>query len=244
MNLSEVKTLASARAISQTVREARCAILSHTHRFDQECSVYKRRGQVDCRHRPGDPCSVKDATALLNRTGDMGRLPISAWFHLWRANGLRELLRDVCEQQASPTSRAEQLVLRICVVHRVGRKLATLFVSSLSTPALAPGLTPWFPAIDGNSLVVVDTNVSRAVDALRRFKGPMTYAARAKWLISRAEEIDLRQCGRDLPEFSPRLLQQAVYAFASKSNRLAHGTACDKRRTGCRTCAPLVCPFA
>ena len=102
---------------------------------------------------------MKEATVVFNRMGDMGKLPTSAWLRLWKDGSVRDMLAYVCREEPSPTKRATLLVERFSRVHRVGRKLATMFVSALSTPALAPGLTPWFPMVDGNDLVVIDTNV-------------------------------------------------------------------------------------
>jgi len=154
------------------------------------------------------------------------------------------MLAEVCSEEASPTKRAALLVDRFAAVHRVGRKLATMFVSALSTPALAPGLTPWFPDIDGNDLVVVDTNVARAVDTPREPGAPRTYDARERWVREQAAQLDLREFRPDLPRYSPRLVQQALYAFCSKSNRVARGDACSTRATACPGCAPAICPFA
>jgi hypothetical protein len=135
-------------------------------------------------------------------------------------------------------------VERFARVHRVGRKLATMFVSALSTPALAPGLTPWFPGVDGNDLVVVDTNVARAVDALREPGAAKTYDARERWVREQAARLDLREFRPDLPSYSPRLVQQALYAFCAKSNRVARADACSGRAAPCAGCAPALCPFA
>jgi hypothetical protein len=154
------------------------------------------------------------------------------------------VLDDVRREEASPTKRAALLVTRFARVHRVGHKLATMFVSALSTPALAPGITPWFPDIDGNELVVVDTNVARAVDALREPGAPRTYEARERWVREQAAQIDLREFRPDLPSYSPRLVQQALYAFCSKSNRVARRDTCAERTTSCTGCSPTLCPFA
>jgi hypothetical protein len=186
---------------------------------------------------------VKDSTVVFNRMGDMGKLPTSAWLRLWKAGGVREVLAEVCRDEASPTKRAELLVERFARVHRVGRKLATMFVSALSTPALAPGLTPWFPDIDGNDLVVVDTNVARAVDALREPGAPRTYDARERWVREQAAQLDLLDFRADLPRYSPRLVQQALYVFCSKSNRAARGDPCVDRVTPCGACSRPLCPF-
>ena len=157
---------------------------------------------------------------------------------------MKALLDDVCREEPSRTKRAVLLVARFAAAHRVGRKLATMFVSALSTPALAPGLTPWFPKVDGNGLVVVDTNVARAVDALRAPGAAKTYDARERWVREQAAKLDLRAFGPELPAYSPRLVQEALYAFCSKSNRVARGDACAERGAPCATCAPTLCPFA
>ena len=210
--------------------------------FEEGCDVAKVGDVVDCGRCPGTACHVKDATAVFNRMGDMGKLPTSAWLRLWKDGGVREVLAEVCREEASPSKRAALLVERFARVHRVGRKLATMFVSALSTPALAPGLTPWFPDIDGNDLVVVDTNVARAVDALREPGAAKTYDARERWVREQAAQLDLREFRPDLPICSPRLVQQALYAFCSKSNRVARGTLARDAQLRARAARPRCAP--
>ena len=203
MPADDAKLLTSATTLSRHCGAACCKVLTAGAVFDSGCSVYKRAGAVDCEQAPGRSCHVKTATVALNRTGDMGKLPTSAWLHLWKGGKLARALTRVCEQDSEPTRRAEVLVKHFASVHRVGRKLATLYVSALSTPALAPGLTPWFPRIDGNQLVVVDTNVARAVDLLRGALAPRTYEARAQWLTAVARGIPLSTTVGNSPIRSP-----------------------------------------
>lgn len=243
MPASDARLLTSATTLSRHCGAAYCRALTVGEFFDSRCSVFKRAGRVDCDEARRRSCHVKDATVALNRTGDMGKLPTSAWLHLWKGGNLARTVAAVCAQEKEPGARAELLVERFASVHRVGRKLATLFVSALSTPALAPGLTPWFPRMDGNQLVVVDTNVARAVDLLRGALAPRTYEARAQWLTAVARGIPLRQYRAELPDFSPRLVQQALYAFCSKSNRTARQDPCAFQPGECDGCAPSVCPF-
>src|SRR5207253_1728140 len=92
---------------------------------------------------------------------------------------------------SEPAIRARTVVNAIQAVWRVGEKLANLFVSVLSTPALAPGLCPWFPILDGNDLVVIDTNVAAVIDILDP-TAPRTYSARTNWIRHAAENIPLR----------------------------------------------------
>lgn len=242
--LASMRVVADASFVKQSIAQHECPVLRSTDTFEEGCDVSKVGEVVDCGICPGTACHVKDATVVFNRMGDMGKLPTSAWLRLWKAGGVGEVLAEVCRDNASPTKRAALLVERFARVHRVGRKLATMFVSALSTPALAPNLTPWFPDIDGNDLVVVDTNVARAVDALREPGAPRTYDARERWVREQAAQLDLREFRPNLPSYSARLVQEALYAFCSKSNRTARGDACSARATACSGCAPAICPFA
>lgn len=239
-----MRVVADAGFVKRAIARHNCPVLLSADSFEEGCDVSKDDGVIDCGRSPGARCHVKDATVAFNRMGDMGKLPTSAWLRLWKGRGLRKVLADVCSDEASPAQRARLLVERFARIHRVGRKLATMFVSALSTPALAPGLTPWFPDIDGNELVVIDTNVARAVDALRQPGALRTYDARERWVRDQAAQIDLRGFRPDLPSYSPRLVQQALYAFCSKSNRVDRGDICAERATSCAGCAPALCPLA
>jgi len=244
MKRATVRGVADLGRVKLSIRKHPCPMLLSTDTFEEGCDVSKVGGVVDCGSCPGVRCHVKDATVAFHRMGDMGKLPTSAWLRFWKDGGMRELLAKVCLQEGSPTKRAAILVSRFAQIHRVGRKLATMFVSALSAPTLAPGLTPWFPDIDGNALVVVDTNIARAVDALRKPGAPKTYEAREAWVREQAALLDLRAFNPSLPRYSPRLVQEALYAFCSRSNRLAHGDICATRSTPCPDCAPMLCPFA
>ena len=229
MSRSSMRIVADEATVRRSISRQACPTLRSVEAFHVGCDVAKDAGTVDCGTCPGRACHVKDATRVFNRMGDMGKLPTSAWLRLWRHDGLRVLLDEVCQAEPSPTRRATILVERFAVVHRVGRKLATMFVSALSTPALAPGLTPWFPAVDGNDLVVVDTNVARAVDLLRSVGAPKTYHAREQWVREQARLLDLREFRAEFPKYSPRIVQEALYAFCSRSNRVASDLRCNPR---------------
>jgi hypothetical protein len=188
---------------------------------------------------------VKESTAIFNRMGDMGKMPTSAWLNVWgKRGGLGRVLAEAKNASASPSERAQHAVEQLASIHRVGRKLATMYVSALSTPALAMRLTPWSPELDGNDLVVIDTNVARAVDELRAGRGARTYTERAGWIREQARQIDLRVYRRDLPSYSPRIVQQALYAFCSRSNRQARQDDCATSAGPCTRCVAELCPFA
>jgi hypothetical protein len=225
------------------VEHGRCERLRSAADFDTGCDVRRElhRGTATCHHRPRTRCHVKDATLAIRRMGDMGMLPTSAWLHVG-PGGLRHWFDEACAATQSPTERARLLAARLATIHRIGRKLAAMYVSALSVPELTPGFAPWQPEIDGSRLVVVDANVGRVIDYLRRDRGQRTYDHMAAWLIAVADKIDLRRFRRHLPARSPRLVQQALYVFRSRSNRADRGDQCATRP--CHACPSRACPFA
>ncbi len=142
-----MRVVADIGTVKRSISRHACPTLGSVEAFEEGCDVEKDGDDIDCGTCRGESCHVKDATRVFNRMGDMGKLPTSAWLRLWRGGGVKALLDEVCCEELSPTKRASLLVERFAAVHRVGRKLATMFVSALSTPALAPGLTPWYPKI-------------------------------------------------------------------------------------------------
>ncbi len=244
MPFRSVVDLVGCSVLESMIERHQCPWLATSELFDSNCDVKKSGKVVDCATFPGAQCHVKAATRDLRRTGDMGKLPTSAWLHIWKYGGLRRLLEEVFQASSSPRARGALLVERFSRVYRVGRKLATMFVSALSTPALAPSLSPWFPEVDGNELVVVDTNVTLGIDAIRGRPGPKSYNAQEKWIRDQAAQVDLSKFSAGLPAFSPRLVQQALYSFFSKSNRATHLEGCSGARRSCRGCLPSICPVS
>lgn len=230
--------------VSRFVAQHACPAPKTSGAFETLCSPTKVGNKIDCSLCPGSPCHVKDASVAFNRMADMGKLPTSAWLQVWGHAGLAGVMAETLATRGTPRDRADFLVARFAQVHRVGRKLASMFVSALSTPALAPGLTPWFPAIDGNDIVVVDTNVARAVDVLNRSSQGKSYESRVFWIRKVASSIDLSAFRSELPKYSPRVVQQALYAFGSRSNRSHRGDPCSRGSDSCVCVAPGICPFA
>lgn len=242
MPVGAATALVSPSRLHVLVDGTRCERLNNASDFDSGCDVRRDfvRGTANCSHRPRTRCHVKDATLAIRRMGDMGMLPTSAWLHLG-PGGLRRWFDEVCSATRSPTDRARLLVQRLATIHRIGPKLAAMYVSALSVPELTPGFAPWRPQIDGSRLVVVDANVGRVIDQLRRKRGARTYERMASWLIAVADQIDLKRLRRDLPSRSPRFVQQALYVFRSRSNRVDRQDPCALR--SCRTCPSRACPF-
>ena len=235
--------LVATRRLRVLVSASRCDLLRDADRFDAWCSVRRdfERGLATCSHHPRTPCHVKDATMAIRRMGDMGKISTSALLHLRAEGGLHRIVDDAVARATTPAMAADLVIDRLGRLHRIGVKLATMYVSALATPVLAPGLTPWWPRLDCNHRVVVNTNVARVIDALRP-NGPRTFTARAAWFRRVAAEIDLGRIRSDWPRTSPRLVQQAVYVFRSRSNRLAAGDNCGANGT-CLADSAVLCPF-
>lgn len=248
-------------------------------------------GRYSCNTLPHVPCVVKSTAGAIGRMAKLGKLPVSAALHLRDdarhdlplASGPMASARTYAARgrdgTVTPTislnavaARAERCHLDIAArtvavvaalqeIFHVGEKLATMFVSQLATPALAPDATPWFPLLDGNHLLVLDANVTRLVRQLaltsrgRRSRERTAYSANvspsrvprfafgsyaetAQWLYVQAARLDV---GRllDIPVArSPRMVQQAMYWYGSRSNRVAYGLGCDAQ-----TCVPGLCPM-
>lgn len=242
MTGAEVASLSSVARLRSQIERSECRHLKGGADFEAGCSVRKLHGLVDCDEHPGAPCHVKDATRSFRRMSDMGKLPTSAWLRVG-VHGWAHLYTQALRADPRPDVRAEILVRSVGQVHRVGVKLATMFVSALSVPALAPDRAPWFPEVDGSRLVVVDTHVARAIDLLAGPTASRTRVARVAWMRARAAEIDLGSFA-DVPSYSPRLVQQALYWFCSRSNRAARGDRCSVgRAASCSACVTELCPF-
>lgn len=242
MSRTGIANLVSPRRLQTLIAAASCELMSDAARFDQRCDVRRdfSRERASCSHRPRTACHVKTATLAIRRMGDMGKLPTSAWLHVGRV-GVSTIFREACAFETAPRARAALLVDAFTSVRRVGRKIATLFVSTLATNELNPGFAPWSPDVDGSDLTVVDANVARTVRHLLGRPDMNTYPEIADWLVCAAREIDLTKYRSDLPATSARLLQQALYSFGSRSNRAAASDPCASR--ACRRCPSTACPF-
>lgn len=244
MDTKIVDMFTSLRRLQRLQGQSKCQCLRKMEFFDRDCSVQKRLGVVTCGHHPLWSCHIKETSKIMLRMGDMGKFPTSAWFHCWKDGQFKKEYNRILNEEINPRLRAVMLVKYFSKAHRVGQKLATMFVSALSVPALAPGLTPWFPAVDGSDLVVVDTNVAQVVDLLRKGLGAQTYEARSNWVRKQARRIDLHKYSSSyLPQYSPRIIQQAIYHFRSKSNRVAMGNLCSGSKM-CRRCLKTLCPMS
>lgn len=240
MSQRQVGEMTSLRQLRVLVEGSRCSYMRDAERFDAGCSVRRDQGRgATCAAHPRMTCHVKDATSAIGRMGDLGKQPTSAWLRLG-SNGPMAWFGEAVRVHADPRRRAIHLVELASSVHRIGVKLASMYVTALSVPELGSGAA-WSPEIDGSQLLVVDANVRSAIRIWRRNRGPETYDALATWLSRAANKIDLARLHPGLPSRSPRLVQQALYLFRSRSNRTALGDRCASRP--CGSCPSSVCPF-
>jgi hypothetical protein len=237
------QSIASRRSLATLVAASPCEHMRSADVFDARCDVRRESAAlIDCVSHAGEPCHVKNTSIALRRMADMGKLPTSAFLHLGRSGVIHRLLARVRTQTALPEERAKLLVAEFAVPYRIGRKLASMFVSAMSFPALSGGISPWFPEVDGSKLVVVDTNVRQAIRLLSPEENFGTYEACVAAVHRLAGEVDMREYSSAVPRFAPRLAQQALYLFRSRSNRRLHGDPCSLGP--CAACVPDVCPFA
>lgn len=230
--------LLSLSKIRSRIAESRCPHLKTDATFETACTIVRRQGVVTCDHNHLE-CPVRDASQVWGRMSDLGILPVSAIRRIWIKSNLIIILQEAGSIH-DPIQRIEWVISKFSAVHRVGRKLATMFVSTLSTPALAKDLSPWHPLLNGNLAVVIDTHAKRAIDHFR-VGGIDSYQSRVDWVRNVALRIDLSKFREDWPSYSPRLIQQALYMFSSKSNRRAWRDPCSE--AVCAGCPSALCPW-
>ena len=119
-----------------------------------------RHNSTKSRHSP-ETTRCSNARHLTTAAFRVVNLNYNHLHYFWVVASVGSIAKAARSLHVTPQTISGQLRtledrLGSALFERVGRKLATMFVSALSTPALAPGLTPWFPDIDGNELVVVD----------------------------------------------------------------------------------------
>jgi hypothetical protein len=170
----------------------------------------------------------------------MGLLPTVAYLRFWHT-GFWGLIDRIAADIASPTQRATELVEQISGSWGIGKKLASFFVSSICTPSLYPEFAVLFPDFDGNQTLVIDTHVRRSVGKLSHNRA-VTLEQQERWLLKTARGFRLTDFHPKVPSYSPRLIQQALYSYSSRSNRVARGDPCASRR--CDRCVKIVCPFS
>jgi hypothetical protein len=192
------------------------------------CDLSKdHQGRGCCEARPQTACALKRHTVTLRRYGHFGKMPMSIALAIRDAGALDlpSLRASVWRETHDPLERAMQLESVLSQAWRVSHKIAAMFLSAVTNRALAGDLAPWSDGVDAEYFVVIDSNVDLALAALG-YTGPKTYFARREFVTALATHIRLDRMRAGLPSSSPRLVQQALYLFMSKSNRRANSRDC------------------
>lgn len=192
-------------------------------------------GQGTCGEAPNADCYLKRHTVLLKRYGHFGKVPTSIAHAVAEsgARDLRDLRRRVLRTTRCPGERARLLETHLSTAWRVSTKIACLFLSAVSNPDLSKGTAPWARGVDWTRFVVIDSNVDLFLSEVG-YSGTGVYDARREFVCSLARRIRLDELRPTLRRYNPRLVQQALYVFMSKSNRRSIAQDCG-------TGAPSVC---
>lgn len=244
MRQRDVKEICDATRLLAFVDASKCRLLRTNAALAAQCDLSKdptTKAGV-CGTRPRSPCHLKNHTEWLKRYGHFGKVPTSAALML-REEGvgsLGELRACVFEDEADPLARAILLEQKLSQVLRVNQKIASMFLSLLCNPDLAPGLSPWSSGIDWSYFVVIDSNVDNFLSSID-YRGPTTYDERRRFVCHLARKIDLATMCNHLHAYNPRVVQQALYLFMSKANRRAIAYDCmHLSPQSCSGCRPLV----
>ena len=215
---------------------SRCRFIKTSEGLRFGCDLMKdASGRGHCKHRPRTTCHLKRHTEVLKRYGHFGKVPTSLALVLREAgvDDLADLHRQVLEDVPTPVERAAVFEQVLSRAWRVSDKISAMFLSAISNPDLSDGLTPWGEGVDWTRFVVIDSNVDSFLE-LAGFPGPWSYDARRRFIIKLSKRIDLSEYNPRLHRYNPRIVQQALYLFMSKTNRSAKEEDCAHR-------APLSC---
>jgi len=199
-----------------------------------------------CSTNPSVDCHLKRHTVLLRRYGHFGKMPTSIALALREqsAASLPALHDDILRAVSDPHERALALEAALSRAWRVSQKIASMFLSAICNPDIAPdGVAPWQDGIDWPHFVVIDTNVDRFLSAIG-YRGTMTYEARRAFIHALARGLDLSELSPDLQPYNPRIVQQALYLFMSVANRKPLARDCTHRGPlACAVCPAVVRQF-
>lgn len=235
----DVRALTNRAELVTLARASECAALHTVRALHEDCDLTKEAGKGTCSRNPAVACHLKRHTELLKRYGHFGKVPTSAALSLREDGGetLSGLYRRALTTAQDPRARALFLEAQISKIWWVHEKLAAMFLSAVTNRDLSLGLAPWAEGIDTTYFVVIDSNVDLFLAAIL-YRGPRSYAGRRAFIQRVAEEIDLSTLRPGLAPYNPRLVQQAMYLFMSRTNRRASMRDCSHRAPASCTACP------
>lgn len=171
-----------------------------------------------CSTHPDLACYLKRHTELLGRYGHFGRFPTSLALRLREAEvGDLPGLYTAATTGRSRLEAARWLRTQLQRAWRVSDKISAMYLSLVSNPDVLPG-APWSGGLDWREFVVIDTNVDGFL-RLIGYEGPWTYRAREGMVRALAHRVRLDELDGTLQRNNPRIVQQAMFMFMSRSNR-------------------------
>lgn len=243
LSTTEVRDLTGARRLQIEARRSRCECFRSAEDLHQRCNIVKLAGgQPACALHPRLACASKRHAVLLRRYADFGKVPTSAALILREraAGSFGELYARMLRRPLTPVARAKALEAEIMSVWRVSEKICAMILSVLSNPDLGSPSPPWTQGIHWKRFVVIDSNVDNFLVHVG-YARSRHYEERARVLrsLARAVRLDLLKPG--LTRYNPRVVQQAIYMFASVTNRRHAMEDCSRSApASCRACDPLL----
>jgi hypothetical protein len=229
--LSDVPTLRRARA------SASCPNVRTLNALLFRCDLTKdSNGRGTCGYAPRRACYLKRHTELLKRYGHFGKVPTSVVMALdaGGAANVAALRRAVVAASSDPKQRALGLEAALMNAWRINRKIAAMFLSGMTNPDLSAIPGPWSEGVDWTEYIVIDSNTDQYLATIG-YRGSGTYDARHQFITRIAHDIDLSSERPGLHAFNPRVVQQAMYMFMSRSNRRSASGDCW-HAARCRLC--------
>lgn len=225
-----------------------CGLGASVEALRRDCDLAKHRQTKRgiCSRVPAGSCRLHTHTEALKRYGHFGKVPTSIALAV-AAAGAQNVgeLHERATSGRTPAEAAEWLIGALTRAWRVSDKIAAMYLSLVCNPDVLPG-APWSDGVDWTRFVVVDSNVDRFLESID-YDGRGTYSARAQFVRRLAESIDLRELDGAVQPYNPRLVQQAIYLFMSRSNRVELEADCSHEPQSCASCPELLrvrCPLA
>lgn len=240
-SLSDVDAaeLTSSRALRALSDRAACTHARSNAALIGTCDLTKHPAsrQGTCGVAPDLECYLKRHTELLRRYGHFGKVPTSIALAVAErgAADLNALRAVAIASSDDPGERARSLESMLSDAWRVNNKIACMFLSLVSAPDLGLSSPPWAPGLDWTWFVVIDSNVDLFLESIG-YAGPKTYNARRAHIRELAAAVDLAELRPGLVPNNPRLVQQAMFMFMSRSNRRASATDCSNVSGACARC--------
>lgn len=232
--------LTSLPSLLSLIDTSGCDHIRTNDSIKKRCDLTKDdSGQACCSVAPDAPCHLKRHSMLLRRYGHFGKVPSSAALAI-RESGAANLgeLKDyvIGCSGGNPMVAALELERVVSQTWRVASKIAAMFLSLVTAPGMGFRTVPWATGIDWTYYVVIDRNVDLFLESIG-YSGSGTYEARRETVLALARQIDVSELCPGLPPFHPRLVQQAMFCFMSKSNRRLAAGDCSHHGKSCGGCA-------